>query len=375
MKRFLLVALVAGLVLPGFAFAGGAKLGGYLAPRFEIHDMGSYTDDEGTEKDYARHMGFGMAFNRIYGKGTIDIENSPVKSVAWRAELDFSNPADPQKLIWGFVEPRFNDMFSIRMGHVKKAFSREILHPTAKLLTVDRHIAGFLAGLGYGGFNYGMEAHIKGEKFHVQAGAYAGAGSPARIANQDPAIDFGVRATFEPIEGLSLGGDFMMTSIPEGGRNSGPYNDDYEKASTSAFGADFDYKKSFGDMSLWLQGEFDAGKNPGTAHWAEGDTTMAWGDAEFYSFQVMSLKALLMVTPNFGVHFGYSSMDPNTDSDTGENNSTVLMTPGVVYKWSKNLRTQFEAQMVTYQNGVDAEGKELDDTKYTHLVLQTVFVW
>jgi hypothetical protein len=151
------------------------------------------------------------------------------------------------------------------------------------------------------------------------------------------------------------------------------YADDVQSNSGMAFGFDADYKKDFGNMELWAQAEFGMGDDwdEGAKEPAAGDT---WEDYSWYKFQYYYLKALFMVSNDFGIHFGYSAWDPNTDGDVGENNSITTITPGITYFWAKNLRTQVEVQMVTEQQGV-LNNENLDDLTYTHFVLQTILLW
>ncbi|MBM3316540.1 MAG: hypothetical protein FJY75_01680 [Candidatus Eisenbacteria bacterium] len=398
MKKILLtlsaVALLMGSVAavqaqcPGCA---GAGVSGYLAPNFRMIDKG---------EDNNANMGFGMAFNRFRFSGTAEC-GPIVKKVGYRVEVDASNPQeiDLQDV---FVQPHFNDLLSFRMGRFKKAFGRELLHPTAKLMTVDRHApSSHLAALHYGDFDTGLELIASDPKFMITAGAYAGGKyAPKHAGGQDPAIDLGARAIFKPMPDLEIGANAMMVALPgvyemvsgddtpedtsddvymwNYAFNAGVYADDtalYQSNSGMAFGFDLDYQKQFNEkMGLWLQAEMGMGDN-----WmlspkdAKAEDT--WEDYSWYGFMYYGVKAIFMVTPQFGVHLGYSAWDPNTDSDAGKNDAHSMITPGIVYKWCKATRTQFEVQMVTQQNGVDSEGKNLDDDSYTHFVLQQVFTW
>ncbi|MCK4305459.1 MAG: hypothetical protein KAY24_14575 [Candidatus Eisenbacteria sp.] len=357
MKKILLVVLAVVFAASSSAWAGDVTVAGYMAPNLKMIDKG---------EDNASNLGFGMAFNRFLFKGEMD-GGAVVKKVAWRVESDISM-SGTHKLQWAYVQPKFSDVFSLRLGHVKEPFSREILHSTPKLLTVDRHFSGKLSALGYGGFNYGLEAHVKTEMFKLQAGAYDGNGAQSKVGYQDPCIDFGLRGILTPsVEGLEIGANVMMVSLPNGGHgDGGTYADSDANElltnSAMAFGCDLDYQKAFGEMSLWAQAEFETGDN-----WTQQDGTDPWDEAEFFSFQYLYAKALFMVSKDFGLHLGFSQYDPNTDGDA-EGDSETLITPGVVYKWCKNMRTQAEVQLHTYE-GID------EDVDYTHFVLQTIFIW
>lgn len=377
MKRFLVVVLGLAFLLPSVVSAQpcpgcNVAVTGYLAPNFRMIDKSGSDDVEA-----ASDMGFGLAFNRVTFSG--DMEGGKiVKKVGWSVEFDVAEPS-ACKLQWGYIQPKFSDAFSLKFGHVKKPFSREVLHATGKLLTVDRTPASAqLKALGYVDFNYGLEAHVAQPMFKIHAGAYAGSPPVNNVANQDPGLDFGARVIVMPTAGLEIGANAIMISLPEGGNNLGTYEDSadepYESNSGMAFGFDADYKKDFGSTSLWAQAEFGMGDNcaEGAKDAAEGDT---WEDYSWYKFQYYYLKAIFMVTQDLGIHFGYGTWDPNTDGDVGENNSTSMITPGITYFWAKNLRTQVEVQMVTNQQGVDDDGANLDDLTYTHFVLQTVLLW
>ena len=373
MNRFLVVVLGLAFLLSSAAYAqpcAGCKtsVNGYLAPNFRMIDK-SGNDSMKVASD----MGFGMAFNRVTFAGEMEA-GKIVKNIGWSVEVDVSEPS-AFKLQWAYIQPKFSDSFSLKFGHVKKAFSREVLHPTGKLLTVDRTPASAaLKALGYVDYNYGLEAHFVQPMFKLQAGAYSGSPVVNKVDNQDPGLDFGARAIVMPTAGLEIGANAMMIKLYEDGNNQAVYADDVESNSGMAFGFDADYKKDFGTMELWAQAEFGMGDNctEGAKDPAAGDT---WEDYSWYKFQYYYLKALFMVTKDLGIHFGYSTWDPNTDGDVGENNSITTITPGITYFWAKNLRTQAEVQMVTQQTGVDNDGANLDDLTYTHFVLQTILLW
>lgn len=403
MKKILLALSVIALLMGTMATAqtpcagcAGPGISGYLAPNFRMIDKGDATEDLANKSN----TGFGMAFNRFLFSGTSEC-GTIVKKVGYRVEIDASDP-QAIDLQFAYVQPHFNDMLSFRMGRFKKAFGRELLHSTAKLLTVDRHAPSTgLTALHYGNFDTGLELLVTDAKFMITAGVYSGGQyAPRHVANQDPAIDFGARAIFKPMPDLEIGANAMMVALPgiygmtdDGGTpedptdddygwmssfNGGTYVDDpdfYQTNSGMAFGFDLDYQKEFNEkMGLWLQAEMGMGDN-----WMQGakepEAEDTWEDFEWYGFMYYTVKALFMVTPEFGIHLGYSAWDPNTDSDAGENDSITMITPGVVYKWCKATRTQLEAQMVTYQQGVDGDGENLDDVDYTHFVLQQVFTW
>jgi hypothetical protein len=82
-----------------------------------------------------------------------------------------------------------------------------------------------------------------------------------------------------------------------------------------------------------------------------------------------------MVTKELGIHFGYSTWDPNTDSVVGKNDAMIMITPGITYYWAKMLRTQVEVQLETEHNGVDGHDANFPDSKYTNFVVQTVLIW
>ncbi len=394
MRRIFLVVAAVSFALGSVAWAqaapaacpgcSGTQVSGYLAPNFRMIDKG--------EKNTA-DMGFGMAFNRFAFSGTVEC-GKIFKNVAWKVEADVSDPSG-LKLQWAYVQPQLNDMFSFRIGHFKKAFSREVLHPTNKLLTVDRTQAStFLTDLGYANFNYGLEAIFNQPKFAVTAGAYAGPEVGSKVDNQDPALDFGARAVFKPLPDLEIGANAMMVTLPAlyngttwvYSTNNGVYPDStalYQTNSAMAYGFDLDYQKTFNPkMGLWLQAEMGMGDS-----WKQGPkdpdlSVDTWQDYSWYGFMYYYVKALFMVTPEFGVHLGYCALDPNTESGTaangyiGKNDTTTMITPGIVYKWCKATRTQFEVQMITQQQGADEiTGVNCDDLTYTHFVLQQVMTW
>lgn len=374
MKRFLVVVLGLAFLLSSAAYAQpcagcNTSVNGYLAPNFRMIDK-SGSDVDSLQN--ASNMGFGMAFNRVTFAGQMEA-GKIVKNVGWVVEVDVAEPSDI-KLQWAYIQPKFSDNFSLKFGHVKKAFGREVLHPTGKLLTVDRTPASAaLKTLGYVDYNYGLEAHVAQEMFKIQAGAYAGCPTANKVDNQDPGLDFGARAIVMPAAGLEIGANAMMIKLYEDGNNQEVYADDVQSNSGMAFGFDADYKKDFGNMELWAQAEFGMGDDwdEGPKEPAAGDT---WEDYSWYKFQYYYLKALFMVSNDFGIHLGYSAWDPNTDGDVGENNSITTITPGVTYFWAKNLRTQVEVQMVTEQQGV-LNNENRDDLTYTHFVLQTILLW
>lgn len=382
MRRYLLVALAVVLAVSGTTWAhADYKVGGYMAPNFRMIDKG---------EDNASNMGFGMSFNRFLFKGEVE-GGAIMKNIAWRVETDISQTGS-HALQWAFVQPKFNDIFSLKLGHMKKPFSREILHATSNLLTVDRLVSSGSMGLGFGGFNYGLEAHVKHEMFKLHAGAYSGKGADKHAKDQDPCMDFGIRGILTPpVEGLEIGANVVMLTLPEGGSNQGAYvdSDSFLTNSAIAFGADVDYQMEFSDgMGLWAQAEFGMGDNwdsnmGGGADAPAVDDT--WEDYSWYSFRYFYFKARFMVNEDFGLHAGFSVWDPNACSDdamlgtttveVGENDETSTITPGIVYYWAKNLRTQAEVQLITEKkHALDADGNWIDND-YTHFVLQTVFVW
>jgi hypothetical protein len=342
-----LALMVAGAAAPAVAEEGkgtGIKISGYLAPNFRMYDQGAGN---------ASNVGFGMAFNRFCFSGSHDIE-SVIKKITWEVETDISRTS-AFKLQWIYIQPHFNDTFSLRFGRMKKPQSREVLHPTNKLLTVNRHTNLDYVPLGYAGYSYGLDLLVNHELFQLQTGVYEGLGQEWLILEQDPALDVGARLVLTPrVTGLEIGADLMSVSLPEDGRDLGAYPDtvgaEYQSNSGLAFGFDADYHREFGDMMLWAP--------------KSGDT---WKDYEWYKFQYYYLKAVFRITKGFGIHFGYSVWDPNTD---GDKDTTTKTTPGIVYYWSKKTRTQVEVQMFSYERGPD---EDKDDR--THFVLQQVFSW
>ena len=434
MRKILLVALalllgIASLALAGDACSGcGVKVSGYMSPYFKMYDNG---------EDYAKNKGYGIRYNRVLFAGKQCGGSKFVKSISYRVETDLAETGS-QTLQWVYAEPYFTENFSVRMGRIKEAFSREILHSTANQITAQRHLAsGNLKALSYGAFSYGMEARFKNEMFSAAAGVYDGTGDNKEVKDQDPALDFGLRVVATPMECLEVGANVLMVTLPEGGANGGIYADDYGTNTGTAYGADFAYKKDFNEkMSLWVEGELGVGhawrgddesmfapnnatrtiidtiktrieieipntSPPDTAtavlgeeyvyDWLDSDgKSVAFEDFEWDSFMYYSFKARFMATPEFGVHIGYTMWDPNTNSDAmagnasaykiGENNETTWLTPGIVYIWNNSLRTQLETQMITQkcQELVYENGAPTgweDDLTYTHIILQTIFTW
>ncbi len=386
MRRFLLVVLGLAFVASGTALAQSEnmKIFGYMGPNLRMIDSGN--------EDVKNNLGFGMAYNRVVWAG--DIEGGKiVKRVAWRVETDLKEAGD-QFLQYAYVEPKFSDMFSLKFGRDKKPFSLETLYSTANQITVDRHAGqGTMVGLGYANFGYGLSANISHEVFKLTAGVYDGQGAKSNVAAQDPALDFGARVVVTPpsVKGLEIGANVMMTTIPEGGKDLGLTYDDtdeeeYLTNSGMAFGADINFSQDFGTMAFLAQAEFDMGDN-----WmAEPEEEVAgeewtWDEATWYKWQYFYLKARLMVTPDLGIYAGFSQFDPNTGSDTvegtdyevGENNETTSIIPGLIYYWTKNLRTMVEVQLITTKVQAFEEGTTdwVDDLEYTHFVLQQVFIW
>jgi len=382
MKRFLLAALVLFMVA-GTAWAqdkcpmAKVEVSGYLAPNFRMIDKG---------EDVNSDLGFGLAFNRFTFAGMQEV-GPIVKKIGWKVEADLPS-TDSIDLIYAYVHAYFTEAISARFGHVKEAFGREWLHPTYNLLTADRLITPLMAheGLDYAGYSYGLELHLKQEMFSFVAGAYDGQGRESFVGDQDPDLDFALRAAVNPMPELQIAGSLMLKSLPgEPGAfgwfhspDDGTYLDDaeeYQTNSAMAWELDFDYQKAFSPTtSLWLQGEFGMGDNweLGADDPAEDDT---WEDYEWFQFQYFYVKALMMATKGFGVYLGFANWDPNTDSDLGENDGFSKIVPGIVYKWSDYTRTQAEVQLFTEQQGLDAEGDEVDDETYTNFVLQQVLVW
>lgn len=355
MKKFVLVVLAISIVaLPALA---GTKVTGHMSPRFEMIDNG---------EDNAKNMGFGFYNNRVVFTG--DVEGGEIiKNVKFRVETDLSSNT-VQGLKWAFADLYFNEKACVRMGRMKEPISREILHSTAKLLTAGRHLSGTMAGYGYGGYNYGMEFRMKEEKWSLVAGLYEGKGAQRDVENQDPCLDLGARVLFQAVEGLEVGASAMMIQLPEGGSDQGTYadtdDDSFETNSGLAIGLDFEYKKSFGESKLCLEGEFDTGDNPNAITVDDAKADGDWEDAEFEKFTYMNFFALFMINADFGIHLGYSVFDPNTETD---DDATNMLTPGVTYYWSQKLWTKAEIQII---------GDEIDDSdSLAHFVLQTVLLW
>lgn len=363
MKKALLLILAVAVGGVGLASAD-TSVSGYMAPHFMMYDQG---------EDNEANMGFGMYFNRFTFKGKMD-GSEIVKAVGFKVETDISTTGT-HSLQWAYVQPYFSEEFSVRLGHIKRQYSREVLHSTSNLITAMRHpTTGFIKSLGYAGYGYGLEGIYMGEMFHVAAGAYT-SGTPKNVGDQDPALDFAGRVVLNPIEGLDVGLNACMAALPMGGSNMGAYDSDtYETNSGLAYGFDVDYKTNFDKMTLWAQAEVGMGDN-----WAAGakepggeDT---WEDYEWYSFMYYYLKLRFMFTEELGFQFGYSIVDPVTD-DVSENDEWSAITPGLIYFWTPFCRTEVEAQMMTYGGGVDpVSGDELDDLEYTHFLIQQVLIW
>ena len=366
-----LALMVAGVAAPAPAEEDkgtGIKISGFLAPNFRMYDHGA---------GIASNVGFGMAFNRFRFSGSHDLQ-SVIKKITWRVETDISRTS-VFKLQWTYVQPHFNDTFSLRFGRMKKPRSLEILHDTDKLLTVNRHTHLDYVPLGYAGYSYGLDFLVSHELFRLQAGVYEGLGQEWLILGQDPALDVGTRLVLTPrVKGLEIGADVMYVSLPEGGRDLGAYPDtvgaEYQSNSGFAYGFDVDYHRDFGDMMLWAQAEYSSGDNhtyngllEDPEYGGKPKSGNEWKDYEWYKFQYYYLKAVFRITKGFGIHFGYSVWDPNTDQN---NDTTTKTTPGIVYYWSKKTRTQVEVQMFSYEQGPD---EDKDDR--THFVLQQVFSW
>jgi hypothetical protein len=379
------LALVIAASTPAWAGCSceGMKLFGYMAPNFRMIDSGY--------DSVKNNMGFGMAYNRVVWTGEIEA-GKIVKKVAWRVETDLKE-AGSHGLQYAYVQPKFNDTFSVIFGRDKKPFLLESIYSTANQITADRHVGnGPITSLGYTNYGYGLAAKIDHEWFMLTAGVYDGQGSESHVANQDPALDYGARFVLTPpsVEGLEIGVDVMMTTLPEMGKDHGlVYSDttnaEYLTNSGMAFGFDASFNKDFGKMNLFAQGEFAMGDNwMASPETPEANDT--WEDYSWYKWQYMYLKARLKVTPEFGIYAGFSMWDPNTGSDmvgqgtfayeVGENDDTMSIIPGIIYYWTKNLRTMVEVQMITQKvQDMDAQGNWLDDMKYTHFVLQQVFIW
>lgn len=392
MRRFLLVVLGLAMVASGTAWAQcsgceNMKIFGYMAPNLRMIDSGN--------DDVKNNLGFGMAYNRVVWAGSVE-GGKIVKNVAWRVETDLKESGS-QFLQYAYVEPKFSDLFSLTFGRTKKPFSLEVLYSTANQITTDRHPGtSGLIDLGYANFGYGLMANINHEVVKVNAGVFDGQGAKSNVAAQDPALDYGARVVITPpsVKGLEIGANVMMTTLPFGGKDRGlRYSDgdtdstEYLSNSGMAFGADINFSKDFGTMNFTAQAEVDMGDN-----WSElseekvAGEVPAYDEETWYKFMYMYLKARLMVTPDLGIYLGFSQWDPNTGSDkigtgndereVGENNETTTIVPGLIYYWTKNLRTMVEVQMVTEKNDWDfAKHDWLEDTEYTHFVLQQVFIW
>jgi len=379
MKRLVFAAVLM-LAVVGVSWAQecqGCKIdvSGYMGPNFRLIDRG-----EGLKND----MGFGMAFNRVTFSGMQDV-GPIVKKMGWKVEMDFKEDFE-YDLIYAYLQAYLNESVSFRFGHVKEAFSREWLHPTYNLLTVDRLITPELAaeGLNYTGYSYGLELNVQNEMFKLAAGAYDGQGNLSFVGNQDPALDYGLRAIFMATEGVEIGANLQMKTLPGVLDNDGDWGlalDDgayqeevgteeaYQSNTAMAYGFDLDVQQNVGEtMTLWAQAEFGMGDNyqQPEAVVDDEDAPIAWEDLEWNQFQYFYAKALLMVNKNIGVHLGYASFDPNTDVD---DNSVTKIVPGLTYRWSDNTRTQAEVQLVSRDFGPD------DNVDYTHFVLQQVLVW
>jgi hypothetical protein len=371
MRRFLLVVLGVAFLMSGAAHAADKcagcnwAIGGYLAPNFRVIDNSGSKDEA-----YSSNMGFGMAFNRFGFTGEME-SGKIVKKTAWNVEVDVSDPSG-LNLQWAYVQPKFSDAISVKFGHLKKAFSREALHSTNKLLTADRTFSFTeLKALGYVNFNYGIELHVTQPMYTLQAGTYAGSPENSKVSNQDPGLDYGARAIITPVPDLQIGVNAMVLTLFEDGNNQALYPDDVKSNRGMAFGFDADYKKDWGKMGLWAQAEVGMGDN-----W---DPDMGGGpkpaakpyeDLDWYKFQYFYGKALFLLTPEFGVHLAYTSWDPNTDGTVGKKDAITTLTPGVTYYWAKNMRTQAELQLWT-----EGQGEGNADLKYTDIVVQQVFTW
>lgn len=393
MRRILLVVLGLAFVMSGTAWAQSSwyenmKIYGYMAPNFRMIDSG---DD-----DVKNDLGLGMAYNRVVWTGDIEA-GKIVKRVAWRVETDLKETST-HFLQYAYVEPKFSDLFSIRFGRDKKPFSLEQLYSTANQITADRHYGqGPMTSLGYAAYAYGLMANISHEVFKLNVGVYDGQGAKSNVSAQDPALDFGGRLIITPpsLKGLEIAANLMMTTIPEPGKDLGATRppvyvdtdeDEYLSSSGMAFGADIQFDHDFGSMNLLAQAEFDMGDNWGENPEEEvAGEEWTWDEATWYKYQYMYLKARLKVTPDLGIYFGFSQYDPNTGSDkfagsdieVGENNETTQIIPGLIYYWTKNLRTMVEVQMVTQkvQEWDTQRDDWADDLEYTHFVLQQVFIW
>jgi hypothetical protein len=216
------------------------------------------------------------------------------------------------------------------------------------------------------------------------------------VGNQDPVLDYDLRAVVMPTDGLEIGANLQMKTLPgvfdgtwEYAPDDGAYPDDedlYQTNTAMAYGADLDFQKTFNEaMSLWAQAEFGTGDNYCQQDFTDYQAEDTWQDYSWFKFQYFYLKALLMINKNFGIHAAFASFDPNTnagdeeDDYAGKNDSITKIIPGITYRWSDKTRTQLEVQLVTYQEGMttndEDEVVERDDTSLTHFVLQQVLVW
>ncbi|MFH1144619.1 MAG: hypothetical protein V1774_08765 [Candidatus Eisenbacteria bacterium] len=396
MKRTILAAFVVLFMAAGTCWAQdkcagcGIDVSGYLAPNLRMIDQGEDTNS---------NLGFGMAFNRVTFSGMQEV-GPVVKKIGWKVEADFRHPSE-YEMVYAYVQAYFNEMFSARFGHVKEQFSREWLHPTYDLLTVDRLVTPFKVrdedgervDLDFASYSFGLELVLKQEKFGLTAGAYDGQGEVNGVVGQDPVLDYGLRAIVMPTPELQIGAAVQMKALPGlwngffwdyAPDDGSAYPDDpdlYQTNSGLAYEIDADFTKAFNEkMSLRAQAEFGMGDN-GYEGPDDADVDDEWEDYSWFKFQYFYVKALLMINKNFGIHGGFASFDPNTndgdedDGYVGVNDSVTKLTPGITYRWSDFTRTQVEVQMITEQNGVDGQGKELDDFEYTHFVLQQVLVW
>ncbi|MBD3236644.1 MAG: hypothetical protein GF330_08065 [Candidatus Eisenbacteria bacterium] len=365
--------LILAIAVGGIGVASAEMhVSGYLAPHLMMYDQG---------EDNEANVGFGMYFNRFTFKGKMD-GGEIVKAVGFRVESDISSETS-SLLKWAYVQPYFTEELSFRIGHIKRAFSREWLHPTMDLITAMRHpTSDFLKGLGYTDFAYGLDVLYKAEMFMVQAGAYT-SGTPKTVEDQDPALDFGGRVVAMPIEGLEVGLNAVMTTLPHDGTmqgsNQGVYpSETYETNSGLAYGFDVDYMTDFDKMSLWAQAEVGMGDcwTAGPKDAEAGDT---WEDYEWFSFMYYYLKLRFMFTEELGFQLGYSMFDPVTENDDDEYpgteyDKTTKITPGLIYFWTPLCRTEVEVQLCTEQ-GYDAQTGDGMDYDYTHFLLQQVLVW
>ncbi|MCK4413078.1 MAG: hypothetical protein KAY32_06005 [Candidatus Eisenbacteria sp.] len=439
MKKVLLVAFAALFAMSGSAWAGddcsgcsGIKVGGYIAPNFRMIDTGesAFSDEDGNPIDNVNNMGFGVAFARFNISGMHEVGDI-IKKIGWKLETDIKQPG-VQGLVYAYVDAYLNDEFAVRFGRHKKPFGREWLHPTPRLLTVDRHLfdrAFFnmldleYSGhtLSYGAYSYGLTFMCKQEMFSLMAGVYDGQGSKSFVGQQDPVLDFGLRGVVTPTDGLEIGANVALKSLPGG---MGYWDDDefefdpiygdwdyipdagayvdidtlYQTNSAMALGFDAEYKSQINEeMSIWAQAEFGMGDNwlagpefdVKTGELVGGEN---WEDWSWYKFQYFYVKALFMATEMFGVHLGISQFDPNTSSDSfemdtgqkfqiGENNELTKITPGITINWSGNTRTQIEVQLITrkvqdFDYDVDTDKYSwVDDDKRTNFVIQQVVIF